>query len=321
MTCLVLRNDHMLYMYKDKLTPISAEQIDGSAVCVGYLSAAEFEENYSDFGLSENALRLFRDGNRYFRSKIDVYDDYSFGNLKIIEPDMKDNSEIQLAFFIKRNFMLLIDVKDDDKPAVVNFEAALNRFTPESVTLEKFIFAFVESLIDGDNKHLEDIEFEINRLEDMVMSDYDFRNFNQLLLEYKKKLLVLRNYYEQLIDIGEELYENENMIFVEDNLRYFKLFTDKSERLCSNVKLLRESVVQLRETYQANLDIRLNVTMKVFTVVTSIFLPLSLIAGWYGMNFKYMPELGWKLGYPLVFILSAAVVVICLYYFKKKKLL
>ncbi|MBQ7549380.1 MAG: hypothetical protein IJT03_06725 [Clostridia bacterium] len=311
----------MLYMYKDKLMPISTEQLDPSCVCVGYLSAEEFERSYSDFGLTDNALRLFRDGNRYFRSKIDVYDDYSFGNLKIIEPDMKNNSEIQLAFFIKRNFMLLIDVKDDDKPAVANFESALKRFPPESVTLEKFIFAFIESLIDGDNKHLEDIEFEINRLEDMVMSDYDFSDFNQLLLDYKKKLLVLRNYYEQLIDISEELYENENNIFVEDNLRYFKLFTEKSERLRSNVSLLRESIVQLRETYQANLDIRLNNTMKVFTVVTSIFLPLSLIAGWYGMNFRFMPELSWRFGYPLVFILSAAVVIICLCYFKKKKLL
>ena len=61
--------------------------------------------------------------------------------------------------------------------------------------------------------------------------------------------------------------------------------------------------------------------MKVFTVVTSIFLPLSLIAGWYGMNFRFMPELSWRFGYPLVFILSAAVVIICLCYFKKKKLL
>ena len=110
----------------------------------------------------------------------------------------------------------------------------------------------------------------------------------------KKKLLILHNYYEQLIDVGEELLENRNDIFDDEHLHYFKLFTKKAERLSQSVERLRESIVQLREANQANMDYNLNYVMKMFTVVTTVFLPLTLIVGWYGMNLKHMPELSWK---------------------------
>ena len=67
-------------------------------------------------------------------------------------------------------------------------------------------------------------------------------------------------------------------------------------------------VSQLREAYQSQLSIRQNDLMKVFTVVTAIFLPLTLIVGWYGMNFANMPELHWRYGYPCVFIVSIGIV-------------
>jgi magnesium transporter len=309
----------MLYEYKNELHEINPADIDSQYVSVGYMSALEFEKHYMDYGFPESAYNRYSEENKYFRSKIEVYDDYSVGTLKVIEPDMQNNNVTLLAFYIKKNLMLLIDIHDDDNSTRDMFLEATKRFSVENVTLEKFIFAFIDSLINDDNKYLEEIELQINKLEDLVMGDYDCKNFNEQLLKYKKKLLTLRNYYEQLIDIGEELYENENGLFEGTNLRYFKIFTEKSERLCSNVNLLRENLMQLREAYQSNLDIKLNNIMKVFTVVTAIFLPLTLIVGWYGMNFQNMPELTWKYGYATVIILSIIVVAICIYIFRKKK--
>lgn len=75
----------------------------------------------------------------------------------------------------------------------------------------------------------------------------------------------------------------------------------------------------MREAYQSRLSIKQNELMKLFTVVTVIFLPLTLIVGWYGMNFKFMPELYSPLGYPAVIFVSAAIVVWLIWYFKKKK--
>ena len=115
--------------------------------------------------------------------------------------------------------------------------------------------------------------------------------------------------------------KNENIIFNEDNLFYFRNFIRKSERLCSDVNILRENVVQLREIHQTSLDMKLNLTMKLFTVITAVFSPLTLIAGWYGMNFRYMPELNWRYGYPFVISMSAVTVIVCIYIFKKKKLI
>ena len=132
-------------------------------------------------------------------------------------------------------------------------------------------------------------------------------------------LLDLRVHYEQLIDLGQELEENENGFFEEDNLRYFHMFTERVIRLQSIVTSQREYVMQLRDLMQSQLDVRQNHIMTVLTVITSIFLPLTLIAGWYGMNFRYMPELEWKYSYPVVIVVCIAIVIICLLWFKRKK--
>jgi magnesium transporter len=80
----------------------------------------------------------------------------------------------------------------------------------------------------------------------------------------------------------------------------------------------RDYVSQVREAYQAQVDIDQNTIMKVFTVITSIFLPLTLLVGWYGMNLR-MPEFSWDYGYPFVILLSVIVVSLCVVFFKKKK--
>ena len=83
--------------------------------------------------------------------------------------------------------------------------------------------------------------------------------------------------------------------------------------------MLREYGMQIRELFQAEIDIRQNRIMKILTIVTTIFLPLTLVAGWYGMNFVHMPALTWQYGYPAVIVVSVAVVLVCLWVMKKKK--
>ena len=96
------------------------------------------------------------------------------------------------------------------------------------------------------------------------------------------------------------------------------------ELLQNHVHLLRENVLQIRELYQSMQDARQNKIMVVITIVTTIFLPLTLITGWYGMNFVNMPELQWKYGYLTVIIaavciISLIIVIAEIIYFKKKK--
>ena len=101
--------------------------------------------------------------------------------------------------------------------------------------------------------------------------------------------------------------------------RYFHLFSQRVSRLHDLTASLREYSIQIRDLYQSQLDIRQNRIMALLTIITSIFMPLTLIAGWYGMNFNSMPEFAWKYGYIYVIALSVAVVAVLMIYAKKKK--
>ena len=96
-------------------------------------------------------------------------------------------------------------------------------------------------------------------------------------------------------------------------------FTHRVERLQNHVKLLRENMLQLRELYQSMQDARQNKIMGILTIVTTFFLPLTLITGWNGMNFAYMPELKWRYCYLSVIIVSLIIAIGEIIYFKKKK--
>ena len=101
-------------------------------------------------------------------------------------------------------------------------------------------------------------------------------------------------------------------------LRYYHILTTRIERLSDSVSNLRDYVSQVREAYQAQVDINQNEIMRLFTVITAIFLPLTLIVGWYGMNLQ-MPEYKWSFSYPVVITVSLAVALFSIIYFKKHK--
>jgi Mg2+ and Co2+ transporters len=130
--------------------------------------------------------------------------------------------------------------------------------------------------------------------------------------------MVLKRYYEQMLGVLDELQENGNRLIPGVALRYFKIFAGRVDRLYHGVINLRDYVTQVREAYQAEVDIGLNSIMKIFTVLTAIFLPLTLLVGWYGMNLQ-MPEFKWPLGYAMVIVIAVAIVVLCLVLFKRKK--
>ena len=118
--------------------------------------------------------------------------------------------------------------------------------------------------------------------------------------------------------MGQELLENQEDFFSESELENFQMYTDRIDRLSSETQLLREYAMQVQEVYHSEIEIRQNNVMKVLTIVTTIFLPLSLIAGWYGMNFEFMPELTSPWGYPCVIGLCVLIIFGCLMLFRKK---
>ncbi len=197
-------------------------------------------------------------------------------------------------------------------------ESAQNLSTATAdVYLGKVLFTFLDDLTRYDATCLESLEQDISQLEEDLLNDIK-QDYTKAIVLLRKKLLVLKRYYEQLFNIAEAIEENENGLIHKKSLRYFRMLTNRIDRLSHTVLNLRDYVTQVREAYQAQVDISLNNVMKLFTVITAIFLPLSLIVGWYGMNFA-MPEYDWIFGYPAVIILSIIVVAISFFLFKKHK--
>ena len=185
-------------------------------------------------------------------------------------------------------------------------------------SLERFLYDFLELLIERDLALLVEIEQELGDIEDVIIGG-ELEKYPDRLNELRRGLMEMRIHYEQMIDFGQELEENENGFFKEEHLRYFRLFTDRVARLLDLVTSLRDYTVQLRELFSTQLDIRMNRIMTVLTIITAIFMPLTLIAGWYGMNFVYMPELQWKYSYYIVFAVSLSIQIGGIGWARKKK--
>lgn len=245
--------------------------------------------------------------------KLESYAYFLFGTLHIPRK-RKHNENIGFAFYILENKLIFIDDTDIVKNSIEKIMVSKLR---KGYNVERFLYDFLVSLIEDDVVYLAEIEKDITKMEEVILAG-EVEDFNYKMLGLKKEISRLYRYYSQLTDLGESLFDNEMDFFGKDDVATFRIFADRVARLQSETQVLREYAMQVQEVYQSEIGIRQNDVMKVLTMVTTIFLPLSLIAGWYGMNFTHMPELNWIYGYPMVISLSIAIVLICLWIFKKK---
>ena len=186
--------------------------------------------------------------------------------------------------------------------------------------LERFLYDFLEQIVRQDHPLMERMEKELYQLELVIMdesaeSDSSMERANAIRGEIRE----LRAHYEQLLDFTQELEENENSFFQQENLRYFRLSMNRIQRLTDVSASVRDYTMQLRDLHKTYLDQKQNRIMTILTVVTTIFMPLTLITGWYGMNFNNMPELDEPWGYPVVIGISIVIVAGSLIFFRRKK--
>ena len=180
-----------------------------------------------------------------------------------------------------------------------------------------FIVDFLSVLIQDELPHIQRLEESLSSLEQDVLQGKVSRFIHQMSA-LRQELNRFNRYYAQLNDMADSVLENVPEWFDSTSLQRLGYFARRVDSLRDETQMLREYASQISTEYQAQIDIAQNRIMKTLTIVTTVFRPLSLIAGWYGMNFAYMPELHWTFGYPAVILLSAVVVCICLYFFKRR---
>lgn len=227
----------------------------------------------------------------------------------------KKDIPIAFGYLLKPDLVILCD----DSGAAASMIQHLRRVEPHRETNSaEFFYDFLELLVAKDLHHLQHLEDQLERLEDQVLAG-NLETFNQEMNALRKEISTWIRYYTQLDDMICEFQENENSYFSESESRMFHMVEKRIGRLNSEAKAIREYGLQLRELFQSEIDVRQNRVMKILTIVTTVFLPLTLLTGWYGMNFVYMPELAWEHGYSVVIAVSVLIVALCLWIMKKKK--
>ncbi len=303
----------MYFLIQSTLTQVPREKLAGSnAPYIAVLTRSQWliERGSFDMGIDIDPF-----AHEIHSTKAEVNYDSLTGSFSIPDRVDLETNDIRFAFALDEKGIVFID-DSGYAEKTVNQIGSTKRWRLPS--LERFLYDFLEQIVADDRELLERYDRELDEMEDSVNLDKD-EDVTDRLGEIRSHIRDLRIHYEHLLDFTQELEENENNFFYQGNLRYFRLFFNRVERLRSATVAISDHVNQIRDIYKAHLDVRQNRIMTILTVVTTIFMPLTLIVGWYGMNFRYMPELDTPWGYPVVIAVSLLILIGSLYFFKKKK--
>ena len=303
------------YLLTDTVQPCEEEDLFGQTgyKYVAILTTSEWARDRDRFDMG---IELELDPGDIHNTKAEVNYDSLTGTFRIPDRENIGSKDYRFAFALDEKGIVFIDDSGKAEQMISAIRRTKRWRTP---SLERFLYDFLEQIVENDLSVLESYEAELNLIEDSILLNTlkpeDLVKVNEIHSDIRKLLI----HYEQIIDMTHELEENENGFFSEENLRYIHLFMNLLTRRHDSAAALRDHTMQVRDLYHAQLEVRQNRIMTLLTIVTTIFMPLTLIVGWYGMNFRYMPELGWRYGYIVVIAISIVIVIFCLILFRKKK--
>lgn len=251
--------------------------------------------------------------------KIEKFVDCLLGTMKV--PPREGQSGFAFGFYLRGEEIYFI--QEDEMDGSHPLEGILReviRNVPAIDSAGQFLLILLEVVIAEDVLQLQRLEEGLSSIENELLEKIP-EAFNRMIIGYQKKLTSRHAYYEQLMNMGDMMQSNLDHWLDEEERRGWAHFTGRAERLHDHAEALREYLMQIRALYQAQIDAQQNRVITLLTVITTIFLPLTLIAGWYGMNFPQMPEFHWKYGYIAVIATGLAIVAGEILYFKKKKML
>ena len=310
-----------LYLLKETLLPCEeadftfpASRTDGAKMpqYVAVLTTDEWKKKSQIFGM---AIEQDLSTELVKSTKAEVGFDSLTGSFLIPDRSALDDKSWRFSFALDEKGIAFIDNTGKADEMVDAISRSKHTKRP---CLERFLYDFLELIVDKDLQLMQEIEEELDQFESRILSEEEKLSLERIN-DMRSQMRELRIHYAQLIDMTQELEENENGFFKEKDLTYLHLFMHRMTRLDDIAASVRDHTTQVRELYQTQLDVRQNRTMTLLTVITTIFMPLTLITGWYGMNFRYMPELDQPWAYPVVILVCLVIAVGCLIFFKKKK--
>lgn len=288
------------------------EQIGDDEVLIQIYTSKEYQNCYEG---EVHQIMLTKSFYNMQYCKIDLLKGCAVGTFVIPNKEELLGREICFGFYMSPKEFIFVDDSGTTKSIMKNI---MENHIIEKTYVAHFFFEFLEYIISQDVFFMQQYEEKMAVMEEQLMGG-EIKDFDHWVLHIRKEILKMTTYYQQLVDLCETMEENYNELFTDEDCRLFSLLKDRISRLYDHTLMLKEYSSQLRELYQSRIDIRQNKIMQFLTVVTTIFMPLTLIVGWYGMNFVNMPELKFHNAYYVIIAVSIVLIIVEIIYFKIKK--
>ena len=254
------------------------------------------------------------------RPKVEQFDDYLFVVAKMIYLNKENEIEgEQVSMFLGKTFLITLQQepeRDVFEPVRARIRSGKGRI--RKANSDYLAYALLDSIIDHYYPVLESIGTEIDAIEDELIENPLVRPVGSLH-EHKRTLTQIRRMVWPLRDVTNLLLHEEPGLIRQETKVYLRDCYDHSVQLMDLVESYRDVLSGLTEVHISSIGLRTNEIMRVLTVITVIFIPLTFIAGVYGMNFTHMPELAQPYGYVAVLLLMVIVAVGQILYFKKRR--
>jgi len=258
--------------------------------------------------------------NTHQRPKLEEYDDYLYLVLKSLLPEdgRFSVSYEQISLLVLENFVFTFKEKTDELlyPVLQRIRISNSRF--RSLRSDYLMYAILDTVVDQGFILIDALDDAVTSVEDELFASptQDTLNTIQML---KREVIIIRRNISPIRELMAGLLRSESGLIHEGTYLYFRDVSDHTTRVIESIESYRDILSGMLDIYISSISNKMNEVMKVLTVFASIFIPLTFLAGIYGMNFDYMPELKWKWAYPTLWVAFIAIPAVLLVYFRKKK--
>jgi magnesium transporter len=272
----------------------------------------------SRFGL--HALVLEDIVNSEQRSKMDDYGDYLFVVLKMVYTDKPTDAIVHehLSIVVAPSYVISFQSFAGDVFDPVRKRIHQGRGRIRNKGSDYLAYALIDTIVDSYFNVLGKIGDKVEDLDDRVISDPQTDTLHEIQ-QLKREVLYIRKSTWPLREITSMLLKGESPVIQDDIHIYLKDVHDHTVQALETIEIYRDMLSTVLDIYLSSLSNRMNEAMKMLTIMATIFIPLTFLAGIYGMNFKHMPELEWGWSYPLLLAIMVIIFLAMLVWFKRKR--
>jgi magnesium transporter len=235
-----------------------------------------------------------------------------------LSDNQKEIRSEQISFILYKNRLITFQECQGDVFDPIRQRLRQGQGRVRQKGTDYLLYALMDSIVDHYYQVLEHMGEAIEAIEAAVMQNPESALLNQLYT-LKRELLYLRKSVWPLRDTVNLLERSDHPLISPKNQPYFRDLYDHTIQVIDTVESFRDMLSSVQDLYHSSQGTKTNEVMKVLTIISTIFIPITFIAGIYGMNFDIMPELHWKYGYPAVWILMLLTIGAMLLFFRKKK--